>query len=436
MDILSINDTPGQHAPSWYAATANAPGPYPTASGTLTCDVCIIGGGYAGLSAALHLARAGMDVLLLEASRVGSGASGRNGGQVSMGQRLEQGDLEELVGKDKARLLWDMGADSVALLKSLLQESGDNCEWRDGVIHANHRDRFSAHSKAHVAHMQAAYGYDQIRYLDRDEIRHEVGSDDYQSGTLDMGSGHLHPLKYAFALARLAEAAGAKLFELSRVTKIEHRSSAGSKPRVYTDQAVIQADHLILAMNGYHNNILPRIARKVMPINNFIAVTEPLPQDIADRLIPNRHAVADSRFVINYFRLSEDNRMIFGGGESYGYKFPSDLRAKVRGPMLKVFPDLKAKLDYAWGGTLGITMSRLPSFQRLGPSTLSTAGFSGQGVALATLAGQIAAETVTTQASRFDLMADLPTPSFPGGHALRTPLLAAAMTWYALRDRL
>ncbi|PTQ75113.1 NAD(P)/FAD-dependent oxidoreductase [Celeribacter persicus] len=433
MDILTINDRPGEHPQSWYAATADAPGPYPAAEGRVKADVCVVGGGYAGLSAALHMASRGLDVVLLEASRVGSGASGRNGGQVSMGQRLEQDELETHVSMDDARMLWDLGAEAVDRVKTILRESGDDCDWRDGVIHANHRARFSHHSQQHVEHMQKVYGYDKIRYLDRDEVRHEVGSEDYHSGTLDMGSGHLHPLRYAFAIARLAEAAGARIHELSRVTRIETKG----KPRIHTDKAVVEADHLILALNGYHNNLDHDVAHHVMPINNFIAVTEPLPADLAAKLIPNRHAVADSRFVINYYRMSPDNRMIFGGGESYGYKFSADIRAKVRAPMLGVFPELKnTKLDYAWGGTLGITMSRLPHFARLGPSSMSIAGFSGQGVALATLAGQIAAEAVEGQAARFDLMQSLPSPRFPGGPSLRTPLLALAMTWYALRDKI
>ncbi|MCA0043802.1 NAD(P)/FAD-dependent oxidoreductase [Celeribacter litoreus] len=435
MDILTINDKPGTHPASWYAATSEAPGPYPTAQGDFRADVCVVGGGYAGLSSALHLARQGLDVVLLEASRIGSGASGRNGGQVSTGQRLEQAELELLVGKDKARLLWDMGCEAVDLVKALIAESGDPCDWTDGVIHADHRTRFSKHTQAHVEHMHIHYCYDKIRYLDRKEIREEVGSEDYVSGSLDMGSGHLHPLRYAFALARLAEAAGVRIFETSRAETISF-GDAKTKPVATTDSAKITADHLVLAMNGYHNNIDQKIARHVMPINNFIAVTEPLPQDLADRLIRNRYAVADSRFVINYFRLSSDNRMIFGGGESYGYKFPADLEAKVRGPMAGVFPELKnTQIDYAWGGTLGITMSRLPHFTRLSPTALSVSGFSGQGVALATMAGQIAAETIAGQAGWFDLMADIPAQSFPGGTALRTPLLAAAMTWYALRDK-
>ncbi|AJE47271.1 NAD(P)/FAD-dependent oxidoreductase [Celeribacter indicus] len=434
MDILTINDTPGQHAASWYAATVEAPAPKPRAEGDIRADAVVVGGGYGGLTAAIHMARAGLDVVLLDASRLGSGASGRNGGQVSTGQRLEQGDLERIVGVEKARLLWEYGCEAVDLVRGLCAEAGDDCDWRDGVIHANHRDRYTADSRAHVEHMRSHYNYDRIRFLDRDEIRHEVGSPDYHSGTLDMGSGHLHPLRYALALGRLADAAGVRIFENTRVTAVE---AGTARPRVSTAHATIAADHLVMALNGYHNNLEARIARRVMPINNFIAVTEPLPPDLADRLIPNRHAVADSRFVINYFRLSPDNRMIFGGGESYGYRFPEDLEAKVRGPMAEVFPALReTKVDYAWGGTLGITMSRLPHFARLGPAALTVSGFSGQGVTLATLAGKMAAEAVLGQAGRFDLMAGLPTAPFPGGPLLRTPLLAAAMIWYAMRDRM
>ena len=433
MDILTINDTSGHYPRSWYAATATPPGPFAQAKGEMRTDVCVVGGGYTGLSSALHLARAGFKVVLIEASRIGFGASGRNGGQVSMGQRLEQEDLEDMLGQDDARKLWDLGGEAVALVKSLISEGNIDCGWSDGVIHANHRERFSAHSKSHVEHMHSVYGYDQISYLDQAAIHAEVGSPHYVSGTLDRGSGHLHPLRYAFGLARMALAAGVTLHENSRMIEIIH----GPKPRVRTEHATITADHVVLGLNGYHNNALPELASHVMPINNFIAVTESLGEARARDLIRNNHAVADSRFVINYFRLSHDNRMIFGGGESYGYKFPVDLVAKVRQPMLQVFPQLaEVPIEYTWGGTLGITMSRLPYFARLSGNVLNASGFSGQGVALATLAGKIMAEAVKGQANRFDLMAKLPTPAFPGGVALRTPLLVAAMLWYSLRDKL
>lgn len=432
MDILTINDRPGQHPPSWYAATATPPGPYPAAHGAVRADVCVVGGGYSGLSTSLHLARRGYKVVLLEANRVASGASGRNGGQVGTGQRVEQGVLEAMVGRDKARILWDIGFEAVQLVKDLIGEGAMDCGWTPGILHANHRARFTRDTQAHVAHMQTQYGYDKLSFLDAKAMAEEVGAPGYVSGSLDLGGAHLHPLRYAFGLARMAEAAGVRIHEMSRMARLH----PGSPARVDTATATITADHVVLGLNGYHNNAVADLSARVMPINNFIAVTAPLGAARARSLIRNAYAVADSRFVINYFRLSEDHRMIFGGGESYGYRFPSDIAAKVRRPMLQVFPQLaEAPIDYAWGGTLGITMSRLPDFSRLHGNVLSVAGFSGHGVAMATLAGKMAASAVAGQAEQFDLMRSLPGTRFPGGTALRTPLLAAAMLWYSLRDK-
>ncbi|WP_108258624.1 NAD(P)/FAD-dependent oxidoreductase [Mangrovicoccus ximenensis] len=428
MDILRINDPEGELPRSWYAATADAPGPFPPAEGEIRTDVCVVGGGFTGLSAALHLARAGHSVVLVEANRIGSGASGRNGGQVGTGQRVEQMELEKLVGIDDARKLWEIGLESVALAKALVEEAGGDAGWGQGIIHADHRARYADDSRAHADHMAQHYGYELIRYLDRDEIRHEVGSPGYHSGTLDMGGAHLHPLRYAFGLARLCLSAGVALHEDSRITGIEGTT-------VVTGRARIRAEKVVLGLNGYHNNLLPGLAQRVMPINNFIAATEPLGERAAE-IIRNGHAVGDSRFVINYFRLSEDGRLLFGGGESYGYRFPSDIAAKVRKPMLQVFPQLAdVKITHAWGGTLGITMQRLPHFAEVSPGVFSASGFSGHGVAMGTLAGKMMAHAVGGDRADFDLMAGLPASKFPGGVALREPLLAAAMTWYALRDR-
>ena len=433
MDILTINDRQGHYPDSWYAATATSPGPYPSAKGELRCDVCVVGGGYTGVSAALHLARAGYKVILIEAQRIGFGASGRNGGQVSMGQRLEQDELEPMLGNATARKAWDMGCEAVALVKDLIREGNIDCNWRDGVIHANHRERYTSSSRHLVEHMHKHYGYDQIRFLDRAAMQREVGAPQYVSGTLDMGSGHLHPLRYIFGLARMAQEAGVIIHENTRMLEL----IPGAKPRVKTAESTITADHLVLGLNGYHNNAVGEVAARVMPINNFIVATEPLGEARATELIRNNYAVADSRFVINYFRLSHDNRMIFGGGESYGYKFPADIVGTVRKPMLEVFPQLAdARIDHAWGGTLAITAKRLPHFARLHGNVISASGYSGQGVALATLAGKLVADALRGQAERFDLMANLPTPRFPGGVLLRTPLLVAAMLWYSLRDRL
>jgi len=431
MDILRINDPEGQYpGNSWYVATAEPLPPFPAVSGDQRADICVVGGGFTGLSAALHLARAGFDVMLVEAGRLGFGASGRNGGQVGTGQRLDQASLEKLVGPEDARKLWDIAQEAVALTRALADEGGTDPGFVPGVLHADHKPGFARDTRAHVEHMQAVYGYDQIRYLDRDALRAELAAEGYHSGSLDMGAGHLHPLRYALGLARLAVAAGVRIHEQTRMRALDDGT-------VVTDAGRIRADHVVLAMNGYHNNALPVLAQRVMPINNFIAATEPLGGDRARRLIPNNVAVADSRFVINYFRMSADHRLLFGGGESYGYRFPADIAAKVRRPLAQVFPDLAdIRFDYAWGGTLGITMSRLPHFVRLGGNVLSASGFSGHGVAMATMAGRMLAEAVGGQAGRFDLLAGLPAPRFPGGAALREPLLAAAMTWYSLRDRL
>jgi gamma-glutamylputrescine oxidase len=433
MDLLTANDRPGEYPQSWYAATADAPGPFPAAQGDVSCDVCVIGGGFTGLSAALHLAERGYDVVLLEAQRVGFGASGRNGGQVGMGQRLDQDELEKMVGKDDARKLWDMASESVQLVRDMVAKHAPGAGFTDGIIHAMHRARYVPEDHAYVRKLNEDYGYDLIRTVDREEMRELCGSPAYHGGSLDMGAGHTHPLRLAFGMARAAVAAGARIFETSRVTDVKE----GGTVTVSTDAANIRASHLVWACNGYLGNTQSHVAARVMPINNYILATEPLDPGFAKSLIRDGHAVADSKFVINYFRLSEDNRMLFGGAESYGYKFPKDIVKLVSKPMLEIYPQLKdTKIDYAWGGTLGITMNRMPHFERLQGNVLSASGYSGHGVAMATLGGKMVAEAISGQAERFDLMAQVPTHRFPGGVALRWPLLVAAMLWFSLRDKL
>ncbi|MGG7644318.1 NAD(P)/FAD-dependent oxidoreductase [Rhodovulum sp. YNF3179] len=433
MDLLTANDRPGAYPDSWYAATVDPLPPFPPARGEIACNVCIVGGGYTGLSAALHLAERGYTVRLLEANRVGWGASGRNGGQIAVGQRVEQDRLEADLGRETAARLWQLGRESVETVHDLIARHGIDCGYRPGIIHADHRARYVAHSHAYAEKLRRDYGYDKLRPLDRDEIRALVGSPGYHGGALDMGSGHLHPLALALGLARAADAAGATIHEASRVTAI----AAGARVVLTTAEATIRADHVILACNGYLGGLAPPVAARVMPINNFVVATEPLGADRARGLIRDDHAVGDSRFVINYFRLSADHRLLFGGGESYGWRFPADIAAKVRRPMLEVFPQLRGvAIDYAWGGTLGITMRRLPHVARLAGNIFSAGGYSGHGVAMGTFAGRVMADAIAGQAERFDVMAGVPAPRFPGGAALRWPLLVLAMSWYALRDRL
>ena len=433
MDILTANDRVGDYPASYYAATAKGPDPFEQATGALVSDVCIVGAGFTGLSAALHLAKAGYDVILLDAHRVGFGASGRNGGQVGTGQRVDQRALEKMVGKDRAKDLWQLSLESVQLVRDLIAAHGMDCGFTEGIIHADHRARFVPESHAYAERLQRDYGYDRIRPVGLEEMRSLVGSDAYHGGTLDMGGGHIHPLHYAFGLAKAAAASGVRIFERSRVTSITESSPA----KITTDEAEITASHVILACNGYLGRLHDKIAARVMPINNFIVATEPLDEGQARALISDDHAVADSKFVINYFRLSEDRRMLFGGGESYGYRFPRDIAGLVRKPMLEIYPQLEGiRIDYAWGGTLGITMNRMPHFARLHGNILSVSGYSGHGVAMATIGGKLAADVISGQAEKFDLMASVPTGRFPGGITLRWPLLVLAMVWFSLRDRL
>lgn len=431
MNLLHVNDKAGEYPASYYAATAVPLDRFPVLKGDRRADVCIIGGGYTGLSAALHLARLGYDVVLLEAHRVGFGASGRNGGQVGSGQRQDQDWLEKTVGLDDARHLWALGEDAKALVKSLIAEHAMPVTFYPGIAHACWSDREARHAEHYAEKLRRDYGYDQIEPLDRTGIERLVGSRVYQGGDLDHGAGHLHPLNFAIGLAQAASRAGAKLFERSEVHHIRH----GAKPVVSAHSGKVTCDHLILACNGYLGGLEPKVAAKVMPINNFIVATEPL-GDRAESVLSAPIAVADTKFVVNYWRLSEDNRLLFGGGESYGYRFPDIIKA-VSKPMLEVYPHLKdIRIDYAWGGTLAITMNRMPCFTRLSGNVLSASGYSGHGVAMATLAGKLLALAVDGQSRQFDLMARLPQPRFPGGVALRWPLLVLAMTWFSLRDRL
>jgi len=432
MDLLTANDAPGAYPASYYAATAEQLEPFPAARGDISCDVCVVGGGYTGLSAALHLARRGYDVVLLEAQRVGFGASGRNGGQVGRGQRVGQDRLEAAYGAERAQALWRLGAEAVGLVRELAASDLVRAEIHDGIIHVDHRARFVPHSRDYARKLQDDYGDENIRFLDREELRSLVDSPAYHGGTLDLGSGHIHPLQFALGLARMAVAAGVRIFERSRVTEVVE----GDPALVRTAEATVRARFVVLGCNGYLGELRRDVAARVMPINNYVIATEPMSPDRQESLIRDNRAVVDSKFVVNYFRFSDDHRLLFGGTESYGYKFPSDIAGSVRRPMLQIFPQLKdVRIDYAWGGTLAITMSRMPHFERLTGNILSLSGYSGHGLAMATLAGKIAAEAIAGQAERFDLLAGLPAKPFPGGPAMRWPLLVLAMLWHAFLDR-
>ena len=421
------------HINSWYAASANQQLSYPPLQGEVRADVCIIGGGYTGLASAIHLRKAGYSVVLLEANRVGWGASGRNGGHVGTGQRAEQDQLEKWVGLDQAKALWQLGLEAVDTVCGLIDEYDIDCELKTGNLHVAAKPGDVKGLQEEVEHLSGVYGYDKIRYIDSPELAELTSGQGFHGGTVDTGCKHLHPLNYALGLAAAADALGATLHEGSRV--LSYRE--GDKVEVKTDQGTVTASFLVLACNGYLEKLEPRTAGRIMPINNYMLATEPLPEALARQLIRDDTSMSDSLFVINYWKLSADNRLLFGGGETYSRQFPSDIAGFVRKYMLKIYPELAdSRIDYGWGGTLAITMNRMPEFGRLSSQVFYAHGYSGHGVPIATLAGKLLAEAISGTAERFDVMASVPSRQFPGGTWLRWPGLVAGMLFYAVRDRL
>ncbi|MDH4041169.1 MAG: FAD-binding oxidoreductase [Gammaproteobacteria bacterium] len=421
------------HVDSWYAATANLKLDLPPLEGAADTDVCVIGGGYTGLSTAIHLRRLGYSVTVLEANKIGWGASGRNGGHVGTGQRLDQEQLEKWLGLDQAKALWQLGLEAVDTVCGLIEQHNIDCELKRGNLHVASKAGDIASLPGEVEHLQNVYGYRQIRYVDAAELAQMTSARGFGGATLNTGCRHLHPMNYVLGLARAALELGAQLHEGSRVLSY----TEGEKISVRTDRGEVRARFLVVACNGYLEKLEPRTAGHIMPINNYMLATEPLSEEMARRLIRDDTSISDSRFVINYWKLSADNRLLFGGGESYSSRFPADIKGFVRKYMLRIYPELAdTRIDYGWGGTLAITLKRMPDFGRLGPNVFYAHGYSGHGVPIATLAGKLLAEVISGTAERFDVMASVPASRFPGGTLLRWPGLVAGMLFYSLRDRI
>jgi gamma-glutamylputrescine oxidase len=438
MDDEAISSV-GSYPPSWYAATRIEGPAAPPLEGDVEADVCVVGGGYAGLSAALHLARAGHKVVLLEAERLGWGASGRNGGQVHVGMRREQEWLESHLGEEEARELWRIALDARDHLDWLIEDQGAACDFTPGYLHVDHRAGYLRHTHAHVEHLRERYVYESIRAVDKEEARHLVGSDGYHGGLLDMWGGHLHALNFALGIARAAASAGAALHALSPATALDR---TGDRWRVRTPSGSVTADRVMLACNGYLRGLEPKVEQRVMPINNYVAVTAPLDPDRAQQIVRNGYAVSDSRFVVYYFRITPDHRLLFGGGENYSYRFPTDITGFVRKHILAIFPQLAdVAIEHAWGGTLAITPNRLPYVREVERGMIAVGGFSGLGVVMAPYVGKLVAQALSGDKSigggaDYDRLARLPISRFPGGRLMRWPTLVAAMSFLALRDRL
>ena len=417
---------------SYYAATAERSQRHAPLSGAIRCDVAIVGGGLAGLSAALELRERGLDVVVLEAREIGWGASGRNGGQAIHGLACGQDVIEGQLGLADARRVWDMTIEALDILRERIARYGIECDWRDGYLGVATSARKGAELAEWADQIESRYAYPLTRIAPADVTRW-VASGRYHSAIHDPRSGHLHPLKYVLGLARAAAAAGVRLYENTEVTALQQDGSVTLK----TAAGEVQAGQVLLAGNVYLQDIAPQLESRIMPVGTYIVCSEAMDSKLADTLIPSRSAVCDTDFVLDYYRTTNDHRMLFGGRVSYSTKTPANLQESMRQRMVDTFPQLAAtRIDYAWGGFVDITMNRAPDFGRIGAHVYYLQGFSGHGLALTGLAGRIVAEAMTTDASRFDLFARLKHRAFPGGRLLRTPALVLGMAWYRLKDLL
>jgi gamma-glutamylputrescine oxidase len=420
-------------APSYFAASADRSPARAALRGELRADVCVLGGGIAGCSAALHLAKRGFKVALLEARAVGYGASGRSGGQTIFGLAAGQQKLIAEVGRDDARRLFSLSIDALDLTQALIRDHGIDCDYRPNHVHVGMKPRHVRELQEWARELHEDYAYDSVRILNRDQVPSHVRSGRYLAGLIDPRSGHLNPLKYTQGLARAAETAGAVIYEDSEVLRYE----GGPEVRVHTANGAIRCTNLVLCGNAYIGAVAPALARRILGVGTYIIATEPLGEERARSLLPTDAAVADINWILDYFRRSRDHRLLFGGRVSYSSVQPPRLAESMRNRMVRVFPELAdVKVAYAWGGYLDITMSRAPNFGRLANNVLYFQGFSGHGVALAGLAGKLAAEVIGGTAERFDVFARVPHRDFPGGRYLRRPSLMLAMLYYRLRDLL
>ena len=420
------------HVDSYYAASRNNHDAYAPLDEVINADVCIIGAGYTGLSTALVLLEQGYSVAILEAAKVGFGASGRNGGQIVNSYSRDIDVIEKTVGARQAELLGAMAFEGARIIRERVARYGIQCDLKDGGV-------FAAITPKQMGHLEAQqrlwerYGHQQLELMDARRIREVVGTDRYVGGMLDMSGGHIHPLNLALGEAAAVVSIGGRIFEQTPAVRIER----SAQPVVHTPNGQVRARFVVVAGNAYLGGLMPELAAKSMPCGTQVLATEPVSEEIARSLLPQDYCVEDCNYLLDYYRLSSDNRLLFGGGVVYGARDPADVEAFLRPKLLKTFPQLKdVRIDYTWTGNFLLTLSRLPQVGRIGDNIYYSQGCSGHGVTYTHLAGKVLADAIRGQAERFDAFAELPHFPFPGGRLFRVPFTALGASYYQLRDRL
>lgn len=419
------------HAPSYYAASALPQPDRPPLQGGIEADVCVVGAGYTGLSTALHLAEAGFKVVVLEAAKVGWGASGRNGGQIVHSYSRDLDVIEARHGAAAARALGAMAFEGAQIIRERAARYGIDCDLKNGGL-------FAAITAKQLHHLEAQqdlwqrYGHRELSLLDAEQTRQAVGSERYRGALLDRSGGHFHPLKLAQGEAAALESLGGLICEGSRVTHI----GRGARPVVQTAQGQVRARFVVIACNAYLGSLEPRLAAKTMPCGTQVVATEPLGERWRE-VLPSDYCVEDCNFLLDYFRLSVDKRLLYGGGVIYGARDPSQVESIIRPKLLATFPQLRdVRIDYGWTGNFLLTLSRLPDVGRLDANIYYSQGCSGHGITFTHLIGRVLSEVIRGQAGRFDAFAQLPHYPFPGGRLLRVPFTALGAWYYDLRDKL
>jgi len=420
-----------EHASSYYAATRHKI-EFPQLRGEHRVDVAIVGGGFTGVSAALFLAERGYNVALLEANRIGWGASGRNGGQVIHGF-VDAEKIEQRFGSDAGRMAHKMGLESRDILVDRVQRYEIDCDFKYGFIDLALRPADMREFENREAKKKQSNYPHNVRVVPQEEIREMVGSDNYIGGLVDGGDGHLHPLNLCLGEATAAAGLGAQVFEQSAVTKIHH----GAKPRVETSVGIVHADKIILAGNAYLGSVEPKLLGAIIPAGSYMIATEPLGDELAHELLPQDMACCDQRVALDYFRNSADKRMLFGGLCNYSGRTPKDITASLRPKMLHVFPQLKdARIEYEWGGYIAISVNRIPQFGRIKGNTYYAQGYSGHGVAPTHLGGKMLADAVAGDSEQFDVFSKVRHWRLPGGRWFANPALALGMMYFRLKELL